>query len=90
MDDGINRGDVCIIVDVYNSVVGVMKMQNIVLREGLKPKYLAFRVSVLPLHYVGSLMSQLHPRLSVYATHCLRGHCRPLNLSPWNCKSLMA
>ena len=43
----------------YASVVGKMKVGNIVPRAGLEPASLAFQVSVLPLHLVGSLMSLL-------------------------------
>ena len=47
------------------SVVGVMKMGNIEPRAGFEPTSLAFQVGVLPFHHVGSLMSQLHPRLYI-------------------------
>ena len=35
------------------SIMGVMKMGNIVHRAGIEPTSLAFRASVLPLHHVG-------------------------------------
>ena len=54
-------------------VVGVMKMGNILPRVGIKPTFLTFRASVLPLHHVGTLVSPLYPHLPVYAAHCLRG-----------------
>ena len=43
------------------SVMGMTKMGNIVPRAGLELTSLAFRASVLALHYVGSLMSPLTP-----------------------------
>ena len=51
----------------YESVVGVMKMGNIVSRAEVKSTSLAFQASVLPLHDVGSLMSPLYPCLPVLA-----------------------
>ena len=45
-------------------------MGNIVPGAGLEPTSLAFPASVLPLRYVGSLMSPLYPRLPVYAAPC--------------------
>ena len=60
-------------------------MRNIVSRAGLELTSLAFRASVLPLHHVGSL--PLYPRPPVYVALCLRGPCRLLHLSSWNCKS---
>ena len=35
-------------------------------------------------------MSSPYPRLPVYATPSLRGQCRLLHSSPWNCKSFNA
>ena len=55
-------------------------MRNIVPRAGIKPTYLAFQASVLPLHYVGSLMSQIYPYLPVYAAPCHRGQLTLLRL----------
>ena len=46
---------------LVTTVVGVMKMGNIVPRARIKPTSLAFRASVLPLHNVGSQMSPLYP-----------------------------
>ena len=57
------------------TVVGVMKIGNIVPRAGLEPTSLAFWASVLPLHHVGSLTSPLYPRPHVYAVHYPRGQC---------------
>ena len=54
-------------------VVGVTKMGNILPRAGIKPTYLAFGASVLPLHHVGSLMSPQYSRPPVYVTLCHRG-----------------
>ena len=71
-------------------VVGMMKMRNIVPRVGLEPTSLAFRASMLPLHHIGSLISSLYPHPPVYATPCLRGSCRLLLSSSWNCKSFNA
>ena len=71
----------------YIYVVGVMNMENIVPRVGLKPTSLAIWASVLPFHHVGSLMSPLYPHLPVYATPCLKGLCRLLHSSTWNYKS---
>ena len=65
---------------IYTYVVGVTKMGNIVPRVGIEPTSLAFRVSVLPLHDIGSLMSPLCPRQPVYAAACLRSQCRLLYL----------
>ena len=76
--------------ELNHIVAGVMKMGNTMPRAGLKPTSLAFRASVLPLHHVGSLMSQLYPWLPVYAALCLRGKCGLLQSSPWNCKSINA
>ena len=43
-----------------NAFIGrEVKMGNIVPRAGIDPTSLAFLASVLPLHYVGSLMSPL-------------------------------
>ena len=69
----------------YVSVVGVMKRGNIVPRVGIEPTSLAFRASVLPLHYVGFLMSPLYPRLPVHGLSEVSAdhYTRP----PWNCKS---
>ena len=60
------------------SVMGMMKMGNIMPRVGFKPTSLAFKASVLTLHHIGSLMLPLYPHLTVYAAHCLRGQCRLL------------
>ena len=57
------------------SVMGV-KIGNTVPRAGLKPTSLAFQASVLPLHYIGSMMSSLYPCPPDYAAPCLRGQCR--------------
>ena len=73
---------------IYSIVVGVIKMGYIMSR--VEPTSLAFWASVLTLHHAGSLMSPLYPHLPVYAAPCLRGQCRLLNLSPWNCKSFNA
>ena len=40
--------------------------------EGLEPTSLSFRVSVLPLHHIGSLTSPLYPHPLVYEAPCLR------------------
>ena len=63
-----------------DSVMGVMKMGNIVPRVEIKLTSLAFQASLLPLHHVGSLMLSLYPRLPVYASPCLRlrGQCKLL------------
>ena len=39
------------------SVIGVMKMVNIVPRVGIEPTSMEFRARVLPLQHAGSLMS---------------------------------
>ena len=62
------------------SVMGVMKMGNIVPRARIKPTSLTFWVSVLPVHHVASLMSPLYPRAPIYAAPCLRGQCRLLQV----------
>ena len=61
------------ILVIATSVVGVMKMGNIVPRMGREPTSLAFRAIVLLLHHIGSLMSPLCPCLP-----CLSGQCRLL------------
>ena len=61
------------------SVMGVTTMENAVPRAGLEPTSLALQASVLPLHYIGSLMSPLYLCLHVYAAPCLRGQCRLLH-----------
>ena len=58
---------------MYIYIMTVMKMGNIVPRAGIEPKSLAFWVSVLPLHHVGSLSLTLYPRSPVHAAPCLRG-----------------
>ena len=73
-------------ISLFAVIMAVMKMGNIVPRAGIKPTSLAFRASVLPLHHLGSLTSPLFPHLPVYAAPYLRGQCRPLHSSPWNCK----
>ena len=44
-------------------VVSEMKMGNIVSRAGIKPTYLTFEASVLPLHRVGSYMLPVYSHL---------------------------
>ena len=61
-------------------VVGVTKMGNIVNRAGLEPTFLASWASVLPFHYVDSLMSPLYPRLPVCAAPYLICQYRLLQL----------
>ena len=68
------------IIDTTTSIVGVMKMGNIVPRYGIEPTSLSFQASVQPLHHVGSLMSLLYPRLPVNAAPCLRGQCSLLHM----------
>ena len=51
---------------IIDTVMGVMKMGNIVPRAGLKPTSLAFWASMLPLHQVGSLTALLYRRPPVY------------------------
>ena len=63
------------IMVMTTSVVGVMKMRNIVPRAGLEPTSLACRSSMLPLHQIGFLPSVLNPHPPVYVTLCLRGQC---------------
>ena len=65
-------------------------MGNIVPRAGREPTSLAFRASVLPSHHVGSLMSPLYLRLTVFVDLCLRGQCSLLHAFPWNYKSFHA
>ena len=40
--------------------MGVMKVENIVPRVGIKRAFLAFWASVVPLHHIGSLISPLY------------------------------
>ena len=83
------------------SVMGEIKMGNIVPRVGIEPTSLAFRVSVLPLHYIASQMSPLplhhiasqmsplYPHLLVYAAPCLRCQCRLLHKHDWKTDRLV-
>ena len=73
-----------------NTVMGVMIMGNIVPSVGGKPTSRAFRVSLLPVHHIISLMSPLYPCLPIYASPCPRGQCRLFHSSAWNCKSCNA
>ena len=66
------------IMVTVTSVVGMMKMGNIVPRVGMDLTSLAFQASVLPFHHVGSLMSPLYPHPPLYVAPCLRGHWRLL------------
>ena len=59
-------------------------------RAGIGPRSLAFKVSVIPLHHIDSLMLPLYPHLPVYAALSLRGHYRLLHSSPLNYKSFNA
>ena len=68
------------IMDMATSVMGVMKIGNIVPRAELKLTALAFQASVLPLHHIGSLMSPQYPQLPAYAAPCIRGQCRLLHI----------
>ena len=61
-------------------------MGNILPRVGLELTCLAFQANILSLHHTCSLMSPLYQHLPVYAAPRLRGQCRLLHLSPWNCK----
>ena len=70
--------------------MGMMKMGNSVPRVGIEPPSLAFQASVLPLHHVGSLLSPIYPHLPICTAPCLRGKCRLLHSSPWDCKSFKA
>ena len=54
------------IMVLASSVMGVMKMGNIVPRAGVEPTCLVFWASVLPLQYIGSLMSPLYTYLSMW------------------------
>ena len=61
------------------TVMGMMnKIGNIVPRAGVEPTTLALWASVLPLHYVGSLVKLLYPCLPVCVALCLRRQCRLL------------
>ena len=66
------------ILVMATSVVSVIKMGNLVPRAGLKPHFWHSGAGVLPLHYVGSLMTPLYPGIPVYAASWLRGQCRLL------------
>ena len=86
MDGGFGRveGNNCHMY--YTGVIGVMKMGIIVPRARLEPSSLTFRASVPPFFLDDTTV----PCLSVYVTLCLRGQCRLLHPSPWNCKSFNA
>ena len=62
---------------LYSNVVCVIEMERTVPRVGLKPTFLAFRASVLPLHHVGfpDVTSTL-PTLTCLCS--LRVQCRRL------------
>ena len=47
-------------------------------RVGIESTSLEFRVTVVPLRHIDSLMSPLDPRLPVCAASCVRGQCRLL------------
>ena len=72
------------------NVAGGIKMGNIVPRAGLEPTSLAFWVSALPLHHIGSLTSPQYPRPPGYAAPCFRSvqtttlNCNQTNLA-WHC-----
>ena len=70
---------ILILLNEVISVVGVMKMGNIVPRAGFEPTSLAFQASVLPLHDVGFQISPLYPLPPVYAAPCLRDQRRLLH-----------
>ena len=55
-----------------------MEIRNIASRMGIEPTSVAFRVSVLPLHHLGSLLSRPYPCLPDYEAPGLRGQCRLL------------
>ena len=52
---------------IATRVLGVVKMENIVPRVRIEHIYLALLATVLPLHHVGSLISQLYLCPPVYA-----------------------
>ena len=84
------KNDTFLLLSEYNKeciVVGVMKMGNIVPREGIEPTSLAFRASVLTIttHRLPWCHYYTHAYLSMYPL-CLRGQCRLLHSSLWNCK----
>ena len=66
---------------IISSIVGEMKMGNIVPRAGLKHTSLTFQASVLPFHHIGSLISPLYLRPPVYVALCLQRQCRLLHSS---------
>lgn len=59
-------------------ILGMTKVGKIVPRVGSEPTPLAFQVTVIPLHHICSLISQVYPRLPAYIAPWLRGVCRPL------------
>ena len=65
--------------------MGVIKMRNIVPTVGIEHTSLAFWASVLLFHHIGSMVAPLYPCPPVYAAPCLKGQCRLLHWSPWNC-----
>ena len=75
---------ICEEVGNFTTVMGVLNIGNILPRVRIKP---AFWAIVLPLHHIDSPMSPLYPGLPVNAAPCLRGQCRLLHSSHWNCKS---
>ena len=68
------------IVLMETSVVGTMKMGNIVPKAGIEPTYLTFWAIVLPIHHLGYLMSQLCSRLPIYVSPCLTCQCKLLHM----------
>ena len=67
-----------IFITPATSVVGVMKMGNMVPRVGIEPTSLTFWATMLPLYHVGSLVSPLCPLSPVYVALCFRGQCKLL------------
>ena len=68
---------------IKKSVVGVMKIGNIVPRAGIEPTPRAFQASVLRYHHIGIVVTS--GSLTVYGAHCLRGQ-----FTVMNCKSFIA
>ena len=62
------------------SVMGMMKLGNIVPRGGIEPTYLSLWASVLTITPLGFLIPTSYPRLLVYAVLCLRGQYRLLHI----------
>ena len=64
--------------------MGVLKVGNTVPRAEIEPTSLAFRVSVLPIHHIGYLMSSIRPHSSLPEKSVQTTTLTPCNCKPFN------